>query len=82
VEVPFGGQPTDPLLVAGVELLKVRVEPVGHPVAFGPQLPTMGHQDPQIFQLAGGLYLCETRSERKRDIFDLWPSWARPGQQT
>jgi hypothetical protein len=52
VEVPFGRKASDPLLVAGVEVLQIGVEPVGHPVALGPQLPPVPNQDPQVLELA------------------------------
>jgi hypothetical protein len=52
VDVAFGRQPTDPPLVSRVKLLQVSVEPVGHPVALGPQLPAVTHQDAQVLELA------------------------------
>jgi hypothetical protein len=64
IEVSLSGEPSDPYLVAGLELLKVSVEPACGPRALRLELTTVMHQNPQVLDVTGGADLREPGSRR------------------
>jgi integrase/recombinase XerD len=75
IEVPSAGQPSDPLLVARVEVLQIGVPSVGHAIPLRAQLTPMVDQHPQVFERAIRATAAIERSPlRQSSTTPAWPS--------